>query len=292
MPGIAPPHPARSLLFRGALALAMVATCLWAADVVAQQRGGGGGGGGWQRGGGGHGAGGRWQGSGSGWHGRGQAHHPGRWHGSGWHGGWHGSRPGWHGGWHGSGWHGGWRGHPVRWGGAWPGYWNRWHGGWWGPGWGWGPGWAAGWGPGWGWGWGWGVGVGLGVTHPWWGWGWGPGVVIVERPPPSVIEQPRVFTQPERGSASPPPFRWYCPAPPGYHPDVAECSQGWLRVLPDEAPPGPVPSSRGPFEEPLRSGGQFVTASPRARIPAPRMAPPAQLARGGPAPQLAASSEP
>ena len=147
-------------------------------------------------------------GGGPGWSGGGR--HGGSWSGGGRHGGgWHGG--GAHGGrWHGGG-HGGWHGH------------RHWY-----------PGLA------------WGVGAGVALTYPWWGWGWGYpyggwgypydyyGVVanepMVELPAPTTGETPA--------------YRWYCPAPPGYHPDVAECTQEWLRVLPEGSVPHSPPPSR------------------------------------------------
>lgn len=91
-------------------------------------------------------------------------------------------------------------------------------------------------------GWAVGLGVGVGLTYPWWG-GWGHPygypygyyVERVERPVGVVldVEPPPVYDSP--------PYRWYCPSPPGYHPDVKECSQGWLKVLPEGAQPHSPP---------------------------------------------------
>jgi hypothetical protein len=115
-------------------------------------------------------------------------------------------------------------------------------------------------------------------------------MVAVKRPASVVIEEPRGFTEPDRAVTPAPAFRWFCPEPFGYHPDVTECSQRWLPVLPHDAPPGPAPRMRGPYDEPARQRIEPVTVSARARIPAPRMTPPAQLVRGGPAPLMAAST--
>ena len=38
-----------------------------------------------------------------------------------------------------------------------------------------------------------------------------------------------------------PAFRWYCPSPAGYHPEIRECTQAWLRVLPPDAQPQSPP---------------------------------------------------
>jgi hypothetical protein len=153
------------------------------------------------------------------------------------HGGSHGGSPGWsggHGGWHGrhaggsgSRWHG--RGHGWH-GGRWHG--ARWHGGWYGPRY-WYPGFA------------WGLGAGVALTYPWWGWGYptyhyDPTYYdYVERPAGAVNEERTVDSPPATWDT--PAYRWYCPSPPGYHPEVTECSQGWLRVLPDVDPPHSPP---------------------------------------------------
>src|SRR4029450_12931679 len=42
------------------------------------------------------------------------------------------------------------------------------------------------------------------------------------------------------------PFRMYCPATNQYYPDVTQCAQQWLKVLPNDgaAPPMPQPQSQ------------------------------------------------
>jgi hypothetical protein len=201
------------------------------------------------------------------------------------HGGWHGGsggRGGWHGGsrdgWRGGN-HGGWRG----------GDHGRWHGGHGHHGWHGGryfyPGWALG------------LGVGIGLTYPWWGWGYPyyaypSSYVVYERaydaPAGVVIDRDIPIT-----SQPAPAYRWYCPSPPGYHPDVRDCSAGWLKVLPPEGGPSSPPSAPPPSTTPRSSApsddaapgsriapGTMGSASSPVRIAAPRMTPPAAIAHG------------
>ena len=46
--------------------------------------------------------------------------------------------------------------------------------------------------------------------------------------------------------------RYYCQNPPGFYPEVANCPNGWLRVIPDPAGPqaGPGAQSPGTQSEP------------------------------------------
>jgi len=209
------------------------------------------------------------------------------------HGGWQGGsggRGGWHGGngdgWRGGGNHGGWRGgdHGRHWGGGhhWRGHhWHGWHGGRYYY-----PGWAFG------------LGVGIGLSYPWWGWGYPyypytyPSTVVYERlydaPVGVVIDRDIPIT-----SQPAPAYRWYCPSPPGYHPDVRECDAGWLKVLPPEGGPSSPPSAPPPSTTPRSSApaddaapasqiapGTMGSVSSSMRIAAPRMTPPAQIAHG------------
>lgn len=182
---------------------------------------------------------------------------------SGWHGGrHHGGQHGWHGGRHHGGHGHGWRGHY-----RYPGYY------------------ASGYYP-----WGWGLGLGVGLTWPWWGWGYDyypyhaypyPAGVVIERS--NAVDQDASPSSRTRG------WRWYCPAVGAYHPDVTECAQPWLRVLPqDGGPPAPPklpqtpPQSNVPpaHDPPLSNiAPDTLGAVPeRTRIAAPRRAPPSQLA--------------
>ena len=266
---------------RIALSAAFVAGITFAtADVDAQSRGGRGGGGSGGKpsfSGGGHGGG---QG---GWHGvrQGGGNH-GSWSGGGNRGGNHGS---WSGGGHrGGSWSGG--GHGRHWNG---GHGNRWHGGhgyyrngWYG-----GryyyPGWALG------------LGVGIGLTYPWWGYPYAytyPSSYVVyegayDAPVGVVVDRDVPIASPAPAPA--PAYRWYCPAPAGFHPDVRECTAGWMKVLPNEggpssAPPSTVPRSSAPLDdEPPGSRigpSNMGRLSAPVRIAAPSMTPPSQIARG------------
>jgi len=208
-----------------------------------------------------------------------------------------GGKPGWSGGggggWQGSGWRGG--GH----GGGWSGHGSHWrghghhrgpyHGGHYYY-----PGWALG------------LGVGIGLTYPWWGWypsyGYPATTVVYERvhdaPVGVVVERNGPLSSPAPAAAPAPEYRWYCPSPAGYHPDVRECQAGWLKVLPDAGSPPPAlaPRSRAPSDDfhdrPHTAPGTVGSAVPpriaAPRIAAPRIAAPAQLAvRANPAQALA-----
>jgi len=202
----------------------------------AQSRGGGGGGG--AHGGGGGGGmggspGGAWRGGGSSggsWSGGGGSWNGGSWRGGGgnWNGGWHGGT--WNGGWHGGNWNGGWHG----------GTWNRgWNGSCW----------NCGWGGGWGW-WGWpSVNLWWGVPGAWW-WpasnpGWNPGfvqsvpmafdagsIVYIQREQPVVQSAPAPASGSFIGE-----YSYYCTNPAGFFPQVPQCATGWLKVVPQGAPP-------------------------------------------------------
>src|SRR5687767_1018537 len=182
----------------------------------------------------------------------------------------HGGKPGWNGGgrhWNGGGrhWNGGhgnhWRGHHH----------HGWYGGRYYY-----PGWALG------------LGVGVGLTYPWWGWGWNY-PYYVNAYPSSYVAYDRVYEAPvgvvvdrpgPPASAPAPAYRWYCPSPQGYHPDVVECAAGWLKVLPDAGPPSaPLPprSSAPNGVTPRIAPGMMGDAAP-PRIAAPRMTRPTQLA--------------
>ncbi len=98
----------------------------------------------------------------------------------------------------------------------------RWHGGPWGP-WGGGGPWGGPW------------------HHPGIFWG-GPAIVVdpwprpyYPPPPPVVVQEPPVYIQ------QPPPenrdYWYYCESPRGYYPYVKECPGGWMKVLPQPAPP-------------------------------------------------------
>ena len=84
------------------------------------------------------------------------------------------------------------------------------------------------------------VGVGIVVGGPYWGPWYAPPPppvyyyppyyppVVIERPaPPVYIEQaPVVEAKPAAG------YWYYCQASGGYYPNIRECPQGWVKVLP------------------------------------------------------------
>jgi hypothetical protein len=56
-------------------------------------------------------------------------------------------------------------------------------------------------------------------------------------PPPVIIQQqPPVYVQPEQEEEN---YWYYCPDPQGYYPYIQNCPSGWLKVVPDTAPPNP-----------------------------------------------------
>jgi hypothetical protein len=185
--------------------------------AAAQSRGGGMGGGGGMHGGG---MGGGGMQGGGGWHGGG----------GGWNGGWHGGGGSWNGGWHGGGWHGGTRfgvffGFPGTW--WWPAYYPYgaypyygyygyggypYYGGYYGGGY---------------------YGGGYYGAS-----GGDPGdVVYVQRD-----TAPAAPSAPAMRSSPPGEYSYYCIDPPGYYPQVQQCTKAWLKVVPDGSPrPTPVP---------------------------------------------------
>jgi hypothetical protein len=53
-------------------------------------------------------------------------------------------------------------------------------------------------------------------------------------PSPDPYVPPAVVTQvpPSPPTPSPPPYWYFCPSVKGYYPSVAECPEGWSRVVP------------------------------------------------------------
>jgi len=103
------------------------------------------------------------------------------------------------------------------------------------------------------------VGVAVGVTPAAWrgvhgGWHghhgfWGPGFfwggsIVVGPPwypygyyqaPPVVVQpQPPTYVQPEQTQEN---YWYYCQNPQGYYPYVQSCPSGWMKVVPQPAPP-------------------------------------------------------
>jgi hypothetical protein len=123
-------------------------------------------------------------------------------------------------------------GPPRRWGPGGPGYYRPpvvvgpaypgWRAGYWGAGY-WGPGY---WGPGY-----WGPRVVVttpGLVAPW-PYAWGGAYAVPYAAPPVVV------TTPAPAPAVPDTSYWYyCTQPAGYHPYVQECSQPWMKVVPQQ----------------------------------------------------------
>jgi hypothetical protein len=194
------------------------------ADAQGHPSGGGGGGGG-------HGGGGGMS-SGGGYHGGGSGS-----------GGYRGGSGGgaYHGGYGGSGYHGG-----GNWGGYRGGYYR---GGYWGGGWrgGYYPYWSSGY-----WGGFWGPSLGFYVGGPaYWGavdypyyagsyvgsWGSAPAVVDEDA---TMYMAPQASAQ--VAQAAPSTYWYYCTNPAGYFPYVQNCNKAWIPVVPQSAPPPPVPN--------------------------------------------------
>jgi hypothetical protein len=91
------------------------------------------------------------------------------------------------------------------------------------------------------------VGVNIGIRPAYWGpgyWGpryWGPrvwwGPSYYYAPPPVVAQQPPTYEQPATPPQEPP-YWYYCQGPQGYYPDVQQCPNGWMKVVPPANPPG------------------------------------------------------
>jgi hypothetical protein len=86
------------------------------------------------------------------------------------------------------------------------------------------------------------------VGHPrvwvgyrgWWGpwFYWGAPVVVGPpyAPPPVVMQQqPPVYAEPEQNQN----YWYYCQNPQGYYPYINSCPGGWMKVVPQPAPPNP-----------------------------------------------------
>lgn len=114
------------------------------------------------------------------------------------------------------------------------------------------------------WGVGLGVGIGVGLGWPYWSDPWdtyypyraGFGPVYEATTPVYVNPLP----MPSYGSS----FRYYCPASAAYYPDVSECRASWLKVIPDEGVPPPVPR-----DEPVSGDLVEPSSSPSAATPPP-----------------------
>jgi hypothetical protein len=78
----------------------------------------------------------------------------------------------------------------------------------------------------------------IGVGPYWWGppypyWWYAPYPVYAPPPPPVIVEQPPVYVQrPAVPEAPEGPYWYYCASARGYYPDVAQCSEPWIKVPP------------------------------------------------------------
>lgn len=55
-------------------------------------------------------------------------------------------------------------------------------------------------------------------------------------PPPFYIG-PETYIERDDASAQAPDYRYYCPKPEGYYPQIPRCPKGWLKVVPDNSQP-------------------------------------------------------
>ena len=98
-------------------------------------------------------------------------------------------------------------------------------------------------------------GFGIGVGHPyywghhhgWWGprFYWGAPIVIAPSypyydvsPPVAVQPAPPAYAQPQQPQED---YWYYCQNPQGYYPYVNSCPGGWMKVVPQVAPPNAPP---------------------------------------------------
>jgi hypothetical protein len=162
----------------------------------------------------------------------------GNWHGG--NGNWHGGNGNWHGHWHGS-------------------YWG--YGGWYYPYWGW-----------------WWPGLTIAATWPYW-YGYGypnyydPGSWSYGAPSGTIIYR----SGPDGAASAPnPTIRLFCPSTNAYYPDVRECGEQWLKVLPPEnATPVPPPTQDQPTPQsytPRYAPPASQTSAQRSPAPATRAA--------------------
>ncbi|HTX54221.1 MAG TPA: hypothetical protein VMD08_12465 [Candidatus Baltobacteraceae bacterium] len=79
------------------------------------------------------------------------------------------------------------------------------------------------------------VGIGIGVPGYWgpypyaYPYYYPPAPVVVQQAPPPVVVQP----------PAEPAYWYYCQNPQGYYPYVQSCPHGWMKVVPQGAPPRP-----------------------------------------------------
>lgn len=99
---------------------------------------------------------------------------------------------------------------------AWRGYHGGYHGGWYGHYYPWGPRFY------------WGGSIFLGA--PWYPYGY-------YASPPVVVQPPPVYTEPEQSQQTQQNYWYYCQKPQGYYPYVQRCPGGWMKVVPESAPP-------------------------------------------------------
>jgi hypothetical protein len=100
---------------------------------------------------------------------------------------------------------------------AWRGHYGGWHGGWHRP-------------YGWGLGFYWGGPIWGSPWYPWYPYGY------YAAPPAVIQEQPPVYVQPQQPQEN---YWYYCQDPQGYYPYVKTCPGGWMKVIPQPAPPKP-----------------------------------------------------
>lgn len=79
------------------------------------------------------------------------------------------------------------------------------------------------------------IGIGIGPVWPWWGPPYYP--YYYSQPPVVIQQQPPIYEQQEPQGEAQQYYWYYCQESNAYYPYVKQCPSGWLKVVPNPAPP-------------------------------------------------------